>query len=349
MKNSNVTVAIMSYEIWKHPRALKIAKTLLKHGFNVKLWGSRKPVKKGPRILKGILNYIFAFFEVLTVEATIFWVENVPDLIFLPLFILKRKVVYDRRSPWAKQVLFETGNTVLYKIAEIVERYILKKAEHIVVVSTPMKYEYEKTRKAEVIPNFPEKSFIKENTANIRAKFKLNSKTKVLTYVGKLSLIEGAPILLKVIKKLCNRYAGLAELWIIGDGPGRKMIEEYSKKCNNIRFFGWIKRSEIGDFIASSDYGLVPRFKNFLSVFYNHEGIHKIGEYLAYWKPVIACGLSPSKYYLNVEPERYSDTIEDVILGKIEIKAPKHYPLWEEVSEKKVVKIVSKVVQGEMA
>lgn len=344
LANRKATIAIFSYEIWKHPRALKIAKTLVKHGFKVKLWGSRKPLRKGPRVIRGILNYIFAIFEVFTIRATIYWIENVPDIIYLPLFFLKKNIVYDRRSPWAKQVLLETKNVLLYKVAEVIERYALKKAEKVVVVSTPMKYEYEKTKEAEVIPNFPEKIFKKKNTEDVRSKLGIGKDVKVFIYIGKLSVTEGAPLLAKAIKRLCNKHS-VAEIWIVGDGPARNIIINVSRNCSNIRVFGWVKRSKVIDYIASSNYGLVPRFKNFLSVFYNHEGIHKIGEYLVYGKPVIACGLAPSKYYLNVDPEEFDKTIEKVALEKLKVEAQKRFPLWEEVSENKILKVVNELLE----
>ncbi len=341
MKKS-VTIAVFSYELWRHPRAIKIAKTLTKQGFKIKLWGSRKPIKKGPRLIRGFLNYIFAMFEVMAIKANILWIENVPDIIFLFLFLLKgdKKIIYDRRSPWAKEVKAEFKSNILYKISEVVERYIIKKASKIVVASSPMRLEYPSLKDAVVIPNFPEKTFTKnDNKENIES---IEGK-KIFLYVGKISIVEGAAILIDVAKKLCNRYNNVAELWIVGDGPVGTFVNSIAKKCRNIKFFGWVKREYVPRYIKLADYGLVPRNKNMLSVFFNHEGIHKIGEYISYKKPVMACGVAPSPYYLNVNPSDCSKVIEELIKGNVKVKEPPNIPSWEEYSEKKVAEIINEI------
>ncbi len=336
-------IAILSYEFQRHPRAKRIAKTLKKNGFKVRQWGARKVFLRGPRILRAILNYLFAFFEICFINADVYWVENIPDIIYLGIPFLGRVYVYDRRSPWAKQLQLEFRSGFLVRIARIVENIMIRFAKHIVVPSTPMKYEFDYKKPVTVIPNFPEESFKKKPTRNLRQELNIPATRKIFIYVGKLSKIEGTDLLPEV----ANALKGLnAELWIVGDGPARHIVERIVKKHNHVRWFGWVQRDKLADYITAADYGLVPRHKTPFSIFYNHEGIHKIGEYFIYGKPVIACGIAPSPYYLVTEPDNYAETIARVAKGEIEPPKPPHNLTWEKYCEKAIIDVISALFEN---
>ncbi len=340
-KPTNATIVVMSYQAWKHPRAIKIARTLARSGYNVKIWGTRKPFQKGPRIMRGLLNYIFAMIEALTVKGDIYWVENVPDIIYITLPLLHRKYIYDRRSPWAKQLTVEIG--LPYKIGrmiELVERYLIAKSKAVAVASTPMKYEfkYDTSKPLVVIPNYPEKSFYKPNVRPIRETLGIPGTTRIFGYIGKLSRMEGVDLLKDVPRALEGTDS---ELWIIGDGPLSGLVKRMAEKYSNVRWFGWIDRRELPKYLASLNYGLVPRHRNPFYIFYNHEGIHKIGEYLAYNIPVITCGIADSPYYYNTAPDKFTDIIRKVAHGVIEIEKPPVNLYWDDDSAKKIDTIIS--------
>ena len=50
-------------------------------------------------------------------------------------------------------------------------------------------------------------------------------------------------------------------------------------KYDNVRWFGWVNRAEVHDYIIASDYGLVPRHETEASIFYTHEGTHKYANF----------------------------------------------------------------------
>ncbi len=338
------TIAVLSYHFWRHPRALKIARSLARRGYRVKVWGSRAPFSRGPRILRGVLNYLLALFEVASLKADIYWVENVPDVIYLPLPLLRRRYIYDRRSPWAKQIPVEINvPRLVVKAADAVERYMAKKAIHIVVVSTPMKLEYSFNKPISVIPNYPERNFARKVETTIREKLGIPPTTKIFGFVGKLSRMEGTDLLVDVAAKLAETEN--SELWIIGDGPLRKIAEMLAKNYDNVRWFGWVERKSLPPYIASLDYGLVPRHRHPYKVFYNHEGIHKIGEYLAYGKPVIASGIAPSPYYITVEPEEFAETVAKVAKDELKPPTPPRNLYWETVSEPELIRTIETVAK----
>ncbi|MEB3798719.1 MAG: glycosyltransferase [Desulfurococcales archaeon] len=333
-KPMNITVVVMSYQAWKHPRAIKIARTLARSGYKVKMWGTRKPFQKGPRIMRGLLNYIFAMIETLTVKGDIYWVENVPDIIYITLPLLHRKYVYDRRSPWAKQLTVEIG--LPYKVGrilELVERYLIAKSIAVAVASTPMKYEfkYDASKPLVVIPNYPEKSFYKPNVKPMRETLGIPGTTKIFGFIGKLSKMEGVDLLKDVPRALEGTDS---ELWIIGDGPLSGLVKRMAEKYSNVRWFGWIDRRELPKYLASLNYGLVPRHRNPFHIFYNHEGIHKIGEYLAYKIPVITCGIADSPYYYNTDPALFTDVISKIARDEIRLERPIAGLYWEQIASR---------------
>lgn len=336
-------MAILSYEIWRHPRALKIAYTLVKHGYRVKLWGARKPVKYGPRFFSAIMNYLLSILEVSSIKADLYWIENIPDIAYISIPLLGKKYVYDRRSPWAKEVQLEFGLRILPKFIEIIERYMIKKAKYITVVSTPMLYEYEYTKPVTVIPNYPEENFIRKPSRNLRKELGIADSTKIFIFIGKLSRVEGIDLLVEAASRLRNIDA---ELWIVGDGPARNIVERLVKEQDNVRWFGWIERKFLADYISASNYGLIPRHRTPFSIFYNHEGVMKIGEYFAYGKPVIACGIAPSPYYLVVEPKDFANTVLRVAKGEIKPPSPPSNLLWELYSEKRLLKVIEYILSN---
>ncbi len=212
-------IFVLSLEIWRHPRSIKIAKTLVRSGYKVKLWGIRKRFNKGPRLIRALLNYALALVEIAIIKADLYWVENVPDIIYIPLAIFRRKYVYDRRSPWYYSVKREIGGSFLPLIAKIFETVLMSKASYIVCASTSLAMEVEGLGKpVEVIPNYPEKKFSEYATRDVRKELGIPSQRKVLLYVGKLSRTEGVDILVDVAGAIKDLDA---ELWIVGDGPLR--------------------------------------------------------------------------------------------------------------------------------
>ncbi len=343
---NRITVAVLSYQFHRHWRAKKIARTLVRQNIKVKAWGSRKPFKKGSRLLRGLLNYLLAIFEVLSIKADVYWIENVPDIIYLPIPLLGRRYVYDRRSPWSEQLALELPfSKILYRVLKAIELYLASRACVIATASTGMAKELATIGKPiVVIPNYPERSFLRPPRRDIRKELGIPSTRKIVLFVGTLSKIEGVdllPLVLEGIKDLD------AELWILGDGPLRNLVKKLEKNNpKKVRWFGWVPHSEVPDYIHAADLCVVPRHKMRVSIFYSHEGIHKITEYIIYGKPVIASGIAPSPYYIVVEPDSLDSAVRE-LLEKIQefTRQQKQRPglFWEDFSEKQVLKVLEKI------
>jgi len=339
-KFNKPTVVVASLEFHRHPRAQKILKTLAEGGFNVEAWAARD-VKIRFRLLRALIRYFTAMCSLVLKNADIFWIENVPDIVYLPLLLKKSKYVYDRRSPWALEIKSEFKNEIFKKIAEVIERALMKRASALVAVSKGLACEvspYDKL--VEVIPNYPESSMSNLIVRDLRTEFNISPSTKILIYLGKLSYIEGADLLPKIAKVLEKEDA---ELWILGDGPLADIIRKTSEKYVNTRWFGWVPHREVPNYIMASDIGIVPRHKNRYKIMYSYEGIHKISEYFLFGKPVIASEIAPSRYYLVVKEEELPNAVVRAVRNDLILPKPPRLT-WERYCRSKVLDVVEKVL-----
>jgi len=342
MSRGSITVAVLSYHLAQHPRAIKIAKTLAKHGYSVRLWSARG-IKRRVKILSSLLEYLVAMLDVMFFKADIYWVENIPDIVYLPLALLGKKYVYDRRSPYALEaaMLYRIPKPLI-KIMSLIEMLMVRKAAYFVATSKALAKEFENIcKKYVVIPNYPEKLFVKNiSPSTVREELKVPANKKIVLFVGKLSKVEGLDLLIDVAKSIKDLDV---ELWIVGDGPERDIVRELQLKYpKTVRWFGWIPHNEVPKYIIASDICIAPRHKTPFSIYYSYEGIQKIAEYFAYGKPVIASGISPSPYYVVVEPSELGEAIAKAVKGELKLpKPPKLF--WEDYSEKLILKVIEEV------
>lgn len=80
--------------------------------------------------------------------------------------------------------------------------------------------------------------FKKFNKKELRHIMNIDDDKFVIAYIGHLTYEKGFDIFLHVILRLLDKEDIL--FIIIGDGPLRKYIELLEKKCNNIRYYGYI-------------------------------------------------------------------------------------------------------------
>ena len=315
-------IVVASIEAWRHPRAIKIAKTLKQLGFDVELWAAGKP-KIGNRYLRALIRYARAIFSVAFRDADIYWIENVPDVIYILLPLLRRKYIYDRRSPWALQVQMEFKNKLFYWIADITEKLVLEHSNLVVCVSRGLAEDIKSIgKKVFILPNYPDENLLKLVNRDLRAELGVSRDKKIVIFVGKLSKIEGAPLLRDVAEALDGENA---ELWIVGDGPSRgiveKLVDDYPEQ---VKWFGWVDHREVPNYLSAADLGIVPRFgiPGRFKKYYTHEGIHKITEYFLFGLPVIASGIAPSKYYFVAPEDKFGEYVKKAVRGELKLPSP---------------------------
>ena len=103
------------------------------------------------------------------------------------------------------------------------------------------------TEKTEVINNFIDIKKIKKLSLE-KIENKKQKNKKLFVFVGRLDDSS------KKVKRAINIAKEIknVELWIIGDGPDKKMYEEYAKGLKNVIFFG--KKTNPYPYMAKADY-----------------------------------------------------------------------------------------------
>jgi len=306
--------------------------------FKVMIPRVRLPRREGKvwRMILALLNYIAVIIQEFFVHADLFWVANCPDVLVLPLILRRKRYILEYRSPWPIEVAQELGNGPWVYLASFFERLALKHAWLITLTTSKLLNRVKiYGKRTFVIPNYPLRSFgghtIKGE--DFRRLFGYDSSDKIVLFVGRLSRVEAADLLPKIVKKVIERDPSVV-FWIVGDGPYYEKLKPLEQKyAKSVRLFGWQPHSRIPSFIEASDVCIAPRHKSAFSIFYNEEGLQKISEYMFFEKPIVACGIAKSNEYLLVDEDGVADGILRALRG--EAPRPKRRT-WEEYSEKTI-------------
>jgi len=337
-------VTYITLDPLRYPRVKKIAHSLKKHQ-NIKFSVMIPKVRiiprggKVKRVIYAIVNYTMIVLQIFFTKSEIFWVANCPDILAIPLILRKKYYIFDYRSPWSLQVESEFSWKFLVRLTAALENLALKHAKVITLTTSKLITKVKSFKKPIfVIPNYPLKRF--GSSFIPREKFRelcgCSEKDKVVLFVGKLTRVEGADLLPKIIEGTLKRRTDIV-FWIVGDGPFYPSLKEFAERFpKNVKLFGWRPYEEIPSFIVAADVCIIPRHKSPYSDFYNEEGVHKLSEYMFFEKPIIACGIAKSKEYLLVDETKMIDSILNALNG---VTFPSRRKTWEDYSEKKIYKM----------
>ena len=337
----------------KYPRVKKIATTLEGKDINFQALTPKIRIKLGnrkvERLISALITYTSFLLQIFFAKADVYWIANSPDIFVLPLVWKKANYILDYRSPWPTQIKMEFGKGVLSRIAEYLTYTALK---HPIAITTPsstfLKDIKEFGKRIYVIPNYPLKSDFKPyiSRQHFRELNGVKRDEKIVLFVGKLTVVEGVDILPSIMEELSKKTEKIV-LWIVGDGVLRSVAEELQRSFpENVKFFGWRPHKEIPNFINAADVCIVPRHETPFFHYYNEENVHKISESMLFKKPIVSCGIAPSKEYLLVKRQ---DMVKG-ILEALEGKAPKAIPkTWEENCTQKVLEVIEFIRNSQIA
>ena len=289
------------------------------------------------RLLFAIVNYTTIILQIFLIKADIFWVANCPDILAIPLVMRRKNYLLEYRSPWSIELESEVGKGPLVRLAQIIEKTVLKNALAITLTTSKLSKNVTIFHKPMfVIPNYPTKNFKAPISAEMfKKKNNVENNEKIVLFVGKLSHVEGADMFPDIIKNVLNKVNCV--FWIVGDGPLLPFLRKFEEKLNKrVRLFGWQPHKDIPNFINAADVCIVPRHPSKHSHFYNEENLFKLGEYMYFSKPIVACGIAESCEYLLVNKNEMDKGIIQALKGKTPVSKPKS---WEEQSEKMVFKL----------
>jgi len=351
VKNLSLKVVYVTLYPEQYPRVKKIATTLEGKGIKFQALTPRIRLKLGnrkfERLISAFITYTSFILQIFLTKTNICWVSNSPATFVMPLILKKQPYILDYRSPWPLIVRLEFGKGALSRIAEQLAYASLKYAKVVTLTTSTLLKDVKKFEKrVYVIPNYPEKNSFKPNVSydQFRKLQGVKKDERVILFMGRLSKIEGVDILPTIVKGLLQKSKRIL-LWIIGDGFLRPEVEELERKFpKNVKFFGWRPHREIPNFVNAADVCIIPFPETSLFQYYNEEGLNKISEFMFFRKPIVACGIAPSKEYLLVKRQ---DMVKG-ILEALEGKTPKpSRRTWEDECKEKVLEVIEFVKSSE--
>ena len=318
------------------PRAEQILYTLTSKGYDAEYLETPR-TKNQLKIAKHLFN------KVKEKRPLAIHILNVFDHLFLPLVSLKGKyykyLIYDIRVLRGVRLESEYRNK-LFRVFEIFERYIAKKADYITTANRLMAKKIEsyirvKNKPIIVLPNYPSKQFLDWNKQEVEMLKKHCRKVqKVILYVGRITNLEISLFFLVSIDQLKDQNIAF---WFIGDGK-KKLIDEL-KKRGNVTLFGWKNRKEISDFIKASDVCVIPRPETPATAYSNDEDTWKLNEYLVHNKVIVATGITISHEIPNLisgAPSDISRLLRLALTKKAYCCKPR---FWEDFCEPKILQL----------
>ena len=346
-------VVYVALDPLKYPRIRKIAYSLKKRKdveFDVMIPRFRFAYHGGKlgRLFFAFLNYFVALIQIFFTQADLFWVANCPDILIFPLVLRRKRYILEYRSPWTIEVLQEFGNGPWIRFASIFEAFALKHAWIITLTTSRLLGRVKNFGKPTfVIPNYPLDDFGKSVTSKeeFRRRYGYSASDKIVLFVGKLSRMEGADLLPKIICDVFKKDDSVV-FWIVGDGPFYKVLTVFAEKYpKRVKLFGWQQHTNIPSFIEASDVCIAPRHQSIFSTYYNEEGVSKISEYMFFEKPIVACGVAESHEYLLVDEDEMAEGILMALRG--EAPKPKRRT-WEDYSERKIMELFGMICSGKI-
>ncbi len=349
-------VTLIGANPWKMIRLRLIAKSLIKHGFDVNVFTPRVDVRFRPKVLSAFLRYSAFIIQELFMGSDIIHFFNIPDIYGLvPLLrksFGKAKLIYDVRGPWGDE-LVEFGYKSLHGLAESIERILTVKASLVTTVNNILAERARKwgARRVYVIPNYPSMDF-KPLVNPLEFKRKLGLEGRVLLFVGSFTSIECALDVVFIFYRVYRRMPDV-RLVMVGDGGLMPEIRRSILKLglrDKVILTGWIPHREVADWISIADLCLLPRREEGeASKFFAPESILKVNEYLALGKPVVTTPVggfknAPSPPFIIAPFNRLSDAIIKALEEPIKVKDQLKYT-WN-TSEKILIKAYNELIEN---
>lgn len=286
----------------------KVCRSLLKFGYQVELIGSTqrgnpqldKPFRthlipvKNQNSFKFYLEFNWKLFFVLMKKAdkkTILLANDLDTL--LPFFIVSkiknRPLVFDSHEIYTEMPSL-SNRPKTKKVWKILERFLLPKIKHFYTVSESYAQWFRKEYGVNpiVVRNVPKLIKLNDVEETVFFPLPLNPEDKkIVIYQGDVNMSRG---LEKIIAAF--RYIDQAQLWIVGDGPYKPIIEKLCvdlKLQERVFFLGRINSELLKSITPLADIGISIEEDQGLS--YRYALPNKLFDYIQAKVPVLGSNL----------------------------------------------------------
>lgn len=226
-------------------------------------------------LFKRLVNYTsFALISLLSLPLILkcdqILISSPPLISAAPYFyfckVVRKKVILDIRDLWPETIeeVLGTKSGVFYKVMEVVSHHMYKNADVVLTTGHSMKKALEKlgVLRINAITNsakIPKKSHPKEK--------KTSEEMINIVYTGIMTPAQGIK---SYLEANTNKKVHDKTYWhLAGEGESRAELENYVKAqgMTNVKFYGYISKTNCDQLIAESDLALVPiKNSDFLSL-----------------------------------------------------------------------------------
>ncbi|MBI5393527.1 glycosyltransferase family 4 protein [Candidatus Woesearchaeota archaeon] len=198
------------------------------------------------------------------IHGSLFWLENEYlkyAVIHKPVFTTIRNSVYGHKQFVPRKVVLPLQKRLFFDAAAIADYLAVRKAKKLIVLTKQIQWEVQQLygRKAVVVRGCLDKKLLNyKKKTDIRKKYKIAAKTKIIMSIGRLDPRKRIDILVKAFLQLCEENIVLL---IGGRGPDKERIEEIiqnSKHKDKIKMLGFVKDEEYFDHLAGCDIFAFP-------------------------------------------------------------------------------------------
>ena len=209
--------------------------------------------------------------------------------------------------------------------AKLVERYALRRSDHILVVVDEMvdvalDGGCDRDR-VTVVGNTPPLEGFNESGPDEVDLQPIRDRYSAI-YTGGLEMARGIQTVLQAIPVIVREIPDFLFV-VVGDGPNRQRLEASAAKrgvTDHVSWVGWVDHDHIFDYIRSCDVGIIPHF---VTPHVDTTIPNKLFDYMGCGVPVVASDARPMKRV--IEEERAGITFrsgdaEDLAAGVLEIR-----------------------------
>ena len=311
---------------------------------NIKIWRSNTSIvnnKKGiiSRLLSELYFSFLVFTKLLFVRVDKYLVTSPPFILTIGVMMISKikqiPYIVDVRDLYP-EVLFESNiiskKSLIGKLFLYLEKKIYNNADKVITVTVGLKeYIERKTDKpVHLVRNgFDQNLFFPE-------KF-LEKSPFIIIFHGTIGKLQNIELLIEYANYLKNNLIKDIEIWVVGDGPKRKMmLEEIEKKKlqNIIKFYGFKTLEEVPKYINMASIGFSPRNDGFL----NETAFPvKVYEYMGCGIPVIVTPISEAGDFIEKNKIGFQIENNDLeLLHKRIIHLKNNKSLYNEYSKRSV-------------
>lgn len=290
-----------------HDIALK-ANTIQKiDGITVRTLGVRYTPKMG------FLRRLFVFFHFALLSSLyaaksgrfdVVLATSTPLTIAIPglvsKWIARKPLIFEVRDVWPDAIVEIGGlkNPLIIAIARILEQVVYRSAEHIIPLSTGMMDRIaNKGVPRSKMSMFPNCCDLDRFKSGRRDRYRKRKDGRfVILYAGAINTANNIELLIDVIDLL--QSSDDWEWWFVGDGNKYELLKSEAKsRCwKNVILYGAKSRSEVVDYVAGADCGIVSFVPQ--PVYYENSP-NKFFDYIAGGLPVVFGRSTWLQNYIN--------------------------------------------------